>query len=100
MSEKAQWAADAIARHLKLNGARTTTNQIAAIRRVYGRAWKRHLTYSGNGALSVNDVADGVDLLLSRLLDMAQAEYEAAMTAPCSAGTLQPAVYHLKELQS
>ena len=100
MSEKARWAAEAIARYLKLNGARTTTSQIVAIRRVYGQAWKRHLTYSGNGALSVNDVADGVDLLLSRLLDMAQAEYEAAMTAPCSAGRVQPAVYHLKELQS
>ena len=100
MSEKAQWAAEAIARHLKLNGARTTTNQIAAIRRVYGQAWKRHLTYSGSGALTVTDVADGVDLLLSRLLDKAQTEYEAAMTAPCSAGTAQPAVHYLKEMRS
>ena len=100
MSEKAQWAADAIARHLKLNGARTTTNQIAAIRHDYGRAWKRHLTYSGSGALTVTDVADGVDLLLSRLLDKAQTEYEAAMTAPSSAGAAQPAVYYLKEMQA
>jgi len=65
MSEKAQGTADAIARYLKLNGARTTASQIVAIRRVYGQAWKRHLTYVGNGALSVDDVADGVDLLLS-----------------------------------
>ena len=100
MSEKAQWAAEAIARYLKLTGARTTTSQITAIRHVYGQAWKRHLTYVGNGALSVDDVADGVDLLLSRLLDMAQAEYEAAMTAPCCAGTAQPAVHYLKEMRS
>ena len=100
MSAKAQWAADAIARYLKLNGARTTTSQITAIRHGYGQAWKRHLTYVGNDALTVSDVADGVDLLLSRLLEMAQVEYEAAMTAPHSAGIVQPAVYHLKELQS
>ena len=100
MSEKAQWTADAIARYLKLTGARTTASQITAIRHVYGQAWKRHLTYVGNGALSVDDVADGVDLLLSRLLDMAQAEYDAAMTPPSSAGAAQPAVYYLKEMQA
>ena len=94
MSEKAQWAADAIARHLKLNGARTTTNQIAAIRRVYGQAWKRHLTYSGTGTLTVTDVADGVDLLLSRLLDQAQAHYDA--TTPAAGGKTQPAAYYLE----
>ena len=100
MSEKAQWTADAIARYLKLTVARSTASQITAIRHVYGQAWKRHLTYVGNGALSVDDVADGVDLLLSRLLDKAQAEYEAAMTAPCSAGIVHPAVHYLKEMRS
>ena len=92
MSEKAQWTADAIARYLKLTGARTTTSQITAIRHVYGQAWKRHLTYVGNGALSVDDVADGVDLLLSRLLDQAQAYYDA--TTPTAGGKTQPAAYY------
>ena len=98
MSEHAEFVAERIDRYLAINGAKTVGAKIVAIRTTYGRQWRRHLAVPTT--LTSLDVADGVDLLLSRLLDIAQAEYEAAMTVPSSAGAAQPAVYYLKEMQA
>ena len=92
MSEHADLVAERIDRYLAVNGHKTVAAKITAIRTVYGRQWRRHLSVPTT--FTSLDVADGVDLLLSRLIDQAQAYYDA--TTPAAAGKAQPAAYYLK----
>lgn len=89
MSAPAELVAERIDRYLAVNGHKTVGAKITAIRTVYGRQWRRHLSVPTT--LTSLDVADGVDLLLSRLLDQAQAYYDA--TTPAAGGKTQPAAY-------
>ncbi len=78
MSENAERAADSISAYLEFCGINTVQDQIAAIRRSYAVTWQVNLLASGRGwGLSVQDIAAGVDLALSRLLDEAQVIYDA-----------------------
>ena len=92
MSEHAEFVAERIDRYLAINGHKTVGAKIVAIRTTYGRQWRRHLAVPTT--LTSLDVADGVDLLLSRLLDQAQAYYDA--TTPAAAGKTQPTAHYLK----
>lgn len=74
MSTPAELVAERIDRYLAINGQVTVAAKITAIRTGYGRQWRRHLSVPTT--LSSLDVADGVDLLLSRLIDQAQAHYD------------------------
>ena len=77
MSANAEIAATAIARYLADCGVVTVRHQIAAIRRSYAQTWQLNLWAEGVGReLTTNDIADGIDLLLSRLLDDAQVSYD------------------------
>lgn len=91
-SDHAELVAERIDRYLAINGHRTVGAKIAAVRAVYGRAFRRHLAVPAT--LTARDVADGVDLLIARLLDQAQAEYDA--TTPAAGGKTQPAAYYLE----
>ena len=93
MSEHAEFVAERIDRYLAINGHKTTAAKITAIRTAYGRQWRRHLSVPTT--LTSLDVADGVDLLLSRLLDQAQDYYDA--TTPAAGGKTQPAAHYYLE---
>ena len=71
---RAELIAERIDRYLAINGHRTVGAKIAAVRAVYGRAFRRHLALPTT--MTSLDVASGVDLLIARLLDQAQAEYD------------------------
>lgn len=78
MSENSERAADSITAYLEFCGINSVQDQIAAIRRSYAVTWQVNLLASGRGwGLSVQDIAAGVDLALSRLLDQAQVIYDA-----------------------
>lgn len=79
MSENAEIVANAIATHLVEQGALSTGDQIFAIRCEYARPWRSKLVRAGFDAcykMPVQDIADGIDLALSRLLDEAQVIYD------------------------
>ena len=77
MSENAERAADSITAYLEFCGINSVQDQIAAIRRSYAVTWQCNLLASGRGwGLSVQDIAAGVDLALSLLLDQAQVIYD------------------------
>lgn len=73
-------AANAIATYLVENGVLSIGDQISAIRLRCASPWRIDLLHAGFDAvanMSIEDIADGVDLALSRLLDAAQTEYDA-----------------------
>lgn len=79
-SAGAEAAATAIATYLVEVGVLSVGDQIAAIRRQYAQTWRHTLVRAGFDAchgMPVSDIADGVDLALSRLLNEAQAIYDA-----------------------
>lgn len=77
MSANAELAATAIAQYLADCGVVAVGDQIAAIRRSYALTWQHNLWLTGVGReLTTNDIAAGIDLLLSRLVDEAQVSYD------------------------
>ncbi len=95
MSANAEAAATAIATYLVEVGVHEISDQIAAIRRQYAQTWRATLIRAGfdcAATMPVSDIADGVDVALSRLVDAAQTEYDAAAVA---GGKTQPAAHHL-----
>ncbi len=80
MSENANIVANAIATYLVEHGALSLGDQLFAMRCEYARPWRSKLVRHGFDAcyeMPVLDIAAGVDLALSRLLDEAQVEYDA-----------------------
>lgn len=80
MTTNAERAADAIATYLVDVGVLEPGDQIAAIRRQYATTWYKTLIRYGFdecAGMPIPDMAAGVDLALSRLLDQAQGEYDA-----------------------
>ena len=86
MSTNTEAAATAIATFLVEEGALSIGDQIFAIRQQYALAWRAALVRAGFddcADMPVSDIAAGVDLALSRLLDAAQEEYaDAQIVAP------------------
>ena len=77
MSANAELAAAAIAQYLADCSVVAVGDQIAAIRRSYALTWQHNLCLVGVGReLTTNDIAAGIDLLLSRLVDQAQVIYD------------------------
>lgn len=79
MNANAEAAATAIATYLVEGGVLEINDQINAIRRQYAKAWRHTLARAGYDAcrgMPIGDIADGVDLALTRLLEAAQAEYD------------------------
>jgi hypothetical protein len=79
VSANADVAATAIATYLVEVGVLSIADQISAIRRNYAQTWKATLLRHGFDDVAdmpVSDVADGVDLALSRLVDAAQEVYD------------------------
>lgn len=77
MSENAERAAAAIVTYLEYCRVNTVQDQISAIRRNYALTWQVNLLQAGMGdGLSLADIATGIDLLLSRLVDQAQVIYD------------------------
>lgn len=77
MSADAEEAATAIAAYLADCGITTTGDQIAAIRNSYALTWQLNLILGGySRRLTLADIATGIDLLLSRLVDQAQVIYD------------------------
>lgn len=84
MTANAERAATAIATYLVEVGIWEPGDQIAAIRRQYAMTWYNTLIQHGFDNLAgmpVNDIAAGVDLAISRLLDEAQVIYDDSRTA-------------------
>lgn len=89
MTTNAGVAATAIATYLVEVGVLSIADQISAIRRNYAQTWKATLLRHGFDDVAdmpVADVADGVDLALSRLVDAAQEEYAAMMATATGSG--------------
>lgn len=85
VTENAEAAANAIATYLVEVGVLEIKDQINAIRRQYAMTWQRTLARHGFDAchrMPVSDVADGVDLALTRLIEAAQAEYDQEGVTP------------------
>lgn len=85
MTPNAEVAATAIATYLVEVGVLEINDQINAIRRQYAMTWQRTLSRHGFDAchrMPVSDVADGVDLALTRLIEAAQEEYDRKGTKP------------------
>ena len=77
MSENAERAAASIITYLEYCRVNTVQDQIAAIRRSYAQTWQINLLQAGMGdGLSLADIATGIDLALSRLVDQAQVIYD------------------------
>ena len=79
MSANAEIAANAIATYLVEVGVLAISDQIAAIRAEYARPWRSMLVRHGFDeciGMPVLDIATGVDMALSRLLDEAQVIYD------------------------
>lgn len=104
MSANAEIAANAIATYLVEVGVLSINDQINAIRRQYAQTWRQTLARAGFDAchgMPVSDVADGVDLALSRLLEAAQAEYDVrdAIVAATGCGKSHAGTMLAKALQ-
>ncbi len=85
VTENAEVAATAIATYLVEVGVLSINDQINAIRRQYAQTWRHTLSRAGFDAchgMPVSDIADGVDLALSRLIEAAQAEYDRKGVTP------------------
>jgi len=77
VSENAERAAEAIVKYLEYCRVYTVQDQIAAIRRSYALTWQINLIQAGaDPGLTLTDIATGIDLLLSRLVDQAQVIYD------------------------
>jgi len=85
VSANAELVATAIATFLVEEGALSIGDQIVAIRQQYALAWRAALVRAGFddcAGMAALDIAEGVDLALSRLLDAAQEEYADDVVAP------------------
>lgn len=95
MSANAEAVATAIATYLVEFGVHEIADQIEGIRLVCAEPWRDYLREHGFddvAAVPLSDIADGIDVALARLVDTAQAEYDAAPTAD---GKTQPGAYYL-----
>lgn len=75
MSATAEAAATAIVTYLVECGINDAGDQIAAIRRSYALTWQINLIQAGaDPRMTLTDIAAGIDLLLSRLINEVQGE--------------------------